>query len=116
LVAKVDAAYLEEAARAMRMFHARENRIRPRAVIRLAVGDEVARAPAQEWRDVVRPQARHHERAGLAFLHRLERIRIQHLDEVQVAPDAKTEAGLVLRAHHSASGHAERAGELRATG
>ena len=47
---------LEEAARAMCMLEAREDGVRAGAVVGLAVADEVARAPAQEWRDVVAPE------------------------------------------------------------
>src|SRR6185436_19384096 len=121
LVAEVDAADLEEAGGAMRVLDAREHRERACLfsfpfLVRLAVGHQIARAPAQERRDVVRLERGDHQRADLALLRRLERLRVEHLDVVEVGPDTEAGPRYVLAAHHAGLGHAEVVGELRAEG
>src|SRR6186997_1908472 len=76
LVAEVDAADLEEAGGAVGVLDAREHGERSRPVFGFAISHEIARAPAQERRDVVGLERSHHQRADLALLRRLERLRV----------------------------------------
>src|SRR5438876_1050451 len=71
LVAEVHAAHLEEAGSAMRVADARKHREWAHTIVGFDIGDQIARAPAQERRDVVAPERGDHQAAGLAFLHRL---------------------------------------------
>ena len=76
-------------------------------------GHEIAGAPAQERRDIVGPQRRHHQRADGTLLDRLMGLRIEHFDQEHVGPDPESASRLVFRAHHAGFGHAESVAHLR---
>ena len=106
-VVDVDAANLEKTAGALRVSHHRKHREWPRARHVVAQHHEIAGHPAQERRDVVGVERGHHERADLAVGDRLPGVRVDHLDEEEIAPNPEAVGLAVLRRHHAGFGHAE---------
>src|SRR5271156_3597031 len=54
-VIDIDAADFEKAAGAMGVFDKRKDREWPGVIVAALPGDQVARTPAQEWRDIISP-------------------------------------------------------------
>ncbi|NJM91664.1 MAG: hypothetical protein HC861_02505, partial [Rhodospirillaceae bacterium] len=106
-VVDVDAADLEEALGAQRVLEDREHRERIAAFPLRRHPHDVAGEPAQERRDRVRPQRRHHEAAGLARRDRLAAGAVDDFEKVEIGERNHRAKPVALDRGHGPLGHAE---------